>query len=151
MKESVKNKIVSDFRAWMDHNYPDMPEHRRRGLAAALGGMAAEAALANADGMARSYTEVVREMEVHKRMFREHVDSLQTISKSLLDFLRKEGVVAIERDMRTRRAAIKPKSRVMVGVVEYLNELDGFITRFYRDVYRIEQKNNEDRSQITLF
>ena len=151
MRESVKNKITSDFRRWLAANRPDMPEHEARRMADALASMATEAVYANSEGHAKAYGDAVREMEAHRRKFREHVDELQRVSKALLDFFKKTGVVSIERDFRTGKAALKPRSTVMVGIIEYLNALDSFITSFYKDVYKIDHKNNEDRAQITLF
>jgi len=151
MKESLKNKIVSDFRCWIAENRQGMTESEARKIADALGAIAVEAAYANSEGHAAAYADAVRELESHRRRFREHVDSMQRVSKALLDFFKKEGMVSLERDFKTNRTRLKPRSRVMVGILEYLNTLDGFVTEFYRDVYKIDEKNNPDRAQITLF
>lgn len=151
MKESLRKKIVSDFRDWILENRPTLTEAEARKIADALGAIAVEAAYANSEGHAAAYADAVKELEAHRRRFREHVDSMQRVSKALLEFFKKEGMVTFERDFKTNRTKLKPRSRVMVGILEYLNTLDNFITEFYRDVYKIDEKNNPDRAQITLF
>lgn len=151
MKESIRNKMISDFREILSEGHPGISESEARKIADELGGIATRLSLENAQGIAENYSHAVRELEAHKRMFREHVDDLQRVSKSLLEFFKKHGVVSVEFDTRTRRPTLKPKSTVMVGIVEYLKTLDAFIARFYSEVYRIDEKNNDERAQIKLF
>ena len=143
--------MISEFRDWLLQNRPGITEPEARKIADALGETASRLSLENAEGVSRNYGDAVRELEAHKRMFREHVDDLQKVSKSLLEFFKKHGVVEVEFDTRTRRPTLKPRSTVMVGIVEYLKTLDVFISRFYKEVYKIDEKNNEDRAQIKLF
>jgi hypothetical protein len=60
-------------------------------------------------------------------------------------------VVYYEMDPKSKRLVLKSRTTVVADTVNFLNKLNTFVTDFYKEVYKIDEQNNEDRTQITLF
>jgi len=150
MKNNLKNKLFEAIEKKLDESYPEMPETDRRKLASLIQGISLEILLENMDGISKTYSETVIEMESHKKLFKDHIESMQKDSKGLMEAFKRHGIISLEIDPKTRKPMLKPRSAVAAEMVAFLNKLNSLIMSFYENVYKIEE-DKDYTIQTTLF
>jgi len=150
MKNNLKNKLFEAIEKKLDESYPEMPETDRRKLASLIQGISLEILLENMDGISKTYSETVIEMESHKKLFKDHIESMQKDCKALMEAFKRHGIVSLEIDPKTRKPMLKPRSAVAAEMVAFLNKLNSLTMSFYENVYKIEE-DKDYTTQTTLF
>ena len=138
------------FEAKMAEAYPEMSESVRRKIATLMQQLAIEIMLENSDALTKSYHENIMELENHRRMFREHIEYLQKYTKILMESFKKNSMVKVYFDSKTRKNVLKPNTSVIGDTVAFLNKLNELTIEFYENVYKIEA-SNDSSIQTTLF
>jgi len=150
MKNTLKNKLFEAIEKKLDESYPEMPESDRRKLASLIQSISLKILLENMDGISKTYSETVLEMESHKKMFKDHIESMQKDYKALMEAFKRHGIVSLEIDPKTRKPMLKPRSAVAAEMVAFLNKLNSLTMSFYENVYKIED-DKDYTTQTTLF
>jgi len=150
MKNTLKNKLFEAIEKKLDESYPEMPESDRRKLASLIQSISLKILLENMDGISKTYSETVLEMESHKKMFKDHIESMQKDCKALMEAFKRHGIVSLEIDPKTRKPMLKPRSAVAAEMVAFLNKLNSLTMSFYENVYKIEE-DKDYTTQTTLF
>jgi len=150
MKNTLKNKLFEAIEKNLDESCPEMPETDRRKLANLIQSISLEILLENMDGISKTYSETVLEMESHKKMFKDHIESMQKDCKALMEAFKRHGIVSLEIDPKTRKPMLKPRSAVAAEMVAFLNKLNSLTMSFYENVYKIEE-DKDYTTQTTLF
>lgn len=150
MKNTLKNKLFETIDKKLDESYPDMTEVNRRKLAYLVQSLSLEVLFENIDGLTKSHSEMVLEMESHKKMFKDHIESMQKDCKVLMQTFKATGMVKLEIDPRTRKPMLKAKTTVVAEMVTFLNKLNDLTMNFYENVYKIEG-DKDYNTQTTLF
>jgi hypothetical protein len=150
MKNTLKNKLFEAIEKKIDEVYPDMTEVNRRKLGYLVQGIALDILFENIDGLSKNHSETVIEMESHKKMFKEHIESMQKDCKILMTNFKNNGMVKFEIDPKTRKPLIKARSTVIAETVTFLNKLNELTMKFYENVYKIDE-DKDYNTQTTLF
>jgi translation elongation factor EF-1beta len=150
MKNTLKTKLFESFEEKLAQAYPDMAEHNRRNIANLMQNISIEILIENNDGITNSYNEAIKELEAHKKLFRDHVEELQKESKGIIQILRKNGLVSTSVDRKTNKPILVGRTTVITETVAFLNKMNEFTMNFYENVYKIED-NNSFGTQTTLF
>lgn len=150
MKNTLKNKLFETIDKKLDETYPDMTEVNRRKLAYLVQSLSLEVLFENIDGLTKSHSEMVLEMESHKKMFKDHIESMQKDCKTLMATFKNTGMVKFEIDHKTRKPILKAKTTVVAEMVTFLNKLNELTMKFYENVYKIEE-DKDYNTQTTLF
>ena len=91
MKNSLKTILFENFEQKIAEAYPDMTEVNRRRIAALMQNVAIDIIKENSDGLADNYSQMCLELETNKKMFREHIESIQKAYKVIFDAFKKNG------------------------------------------------------------
>ena len=150
MKNTLKNKLFETIDKKLDETYPDMTEVNRRKLAYLVQSLSLEVLFENIDGLTKSHSEMVLEMESHKKMFKDHIESMQKDCKTLMAGFKNNGMVKFEIDHKTRKPILKARTTVVAEMVTFLNKLNELTMKFYEIVYKIEE-DKDYNTQTTLF
>ncbi len=150
MKNTLKTKLFESFEEKLAEAYPDMAEHNRRNIASLMQTLSIDILIENNDGISNAYNEAIKELEAHKKLFRDHVEELQKESKNIIQILRKNGLVTTSVDRKTNRPILVGRTTVITETVAFMNKLNEFTMNFYENVYKIEE-NNSFGTQTTLF
>lgn len=150
MKNTLKTKLFESFEQKLAEAYPDMAEHNRRNIANLMQTLSIDILIENNDGMTNAYNEAIKDLESHKKMFKDHIDNLQKESKNIIQILRKNGLVSTTIDRKTQKPILIGRTSVITETVAFMNKLNEFTMNFYEIVYKIEE-NNSFGTQTTLF
>jgi hypothetical protein len=151
MKESLRNKLFTESVSFLNTRFPDIEEPKARKISSSVAENSIQILIENNKNLDESIKSQLLAGEAHKKMFRDHIESLQNETKLLLKSLKTMGVVYYEMDPKSKRLVLKSRTTVVADTVNFLNKLNTFVTDFYKEVYKIDEQNNEDRTQITLF
>lgn len=151
MKNTLKTILFEKFEQKIAEAYPDMSEVNRRRIAALMQNVAMDIIQDNSDGLADNYSKMCLELETNKKMFREHIESIQKAYKVIFDAFKKNGIISMDIDRKTNRPVMKAKTTVVAEMVEFLNYLNNLTMDFYENVYKIEDSADRGSTQTTLF
>ena len=151
MKETLRTKLFEHSVQHISNKYPDIPEHRARNISSDVSIKSIEILTENNRTLGELSRDLILEAEKNKKMFRAHIENLQKETKQVLQKLKDNGCISFGYDTKLRRNVITARSSVLKDTVDFLNKLNTFVIDFYKDVYKIDEQNNDDRTQITLF
>ncbi len=150
MKNTLKTKLFEAIDKGLDEGYPELSESNRRKIAYLIQNTCLEILLENMDGLGKSHSEIAVEMESHKKMFKDHIETMQKDCKILMETFKKNGIVSFQLDPKTRKSMLKAKTTVVAEMVLFLNKLNELTIKFYENVYKIEE-DKDYTTQTTLF
>jgi hypothetical protein len=79
---------------------------------------------------------------------------LEKSVKILFDSFRKQGFIKPDIDKKTNKPILKSRTTMVDEMVDFLNKLNIIVLDFYKDVYRIESRDEGKEfgvEQISLF
>jgi hypothetical protein len=79
---------------------------------------------------------------------------LEKSVKILFDSFRKQGFIKPDIDKKTNKPILKGRTTMVDEMVDFLNKLNIIVLDFYKDVYRIESRDEGKEfgvEQISLF
>ena len=150
MKNTLKTKVFEAVEKSLAEVYPELPESKRRKLASLIQEDCLEIFMENMEGLGTSHAEIAVEMESHKKMFKDHIESMQKDCKSLMEAFKKNGMVSLQIDRKTRKPVLSAKTTVVAEMVAFLNRMNELTMEFYENVYKIEE-DKDFNTQTTLF
>jgi hypothetical protein len=153
MKNSTKSITLELFLKILEENHPEMTESVRRKTAYILCDASMDILNKNSEGLSKSMSDAVVDLEKYKKMFRDHIEDIQATTKTMYSSFRSQGFVKPEIDKKTNKPFLKGRTTMVDEMVVFLNRLNKTIMDFYKDVYKIEDfKDAKDISaQTTLF
>jgi hypothetical protein len=153
MKSTTKTKTLELFLKILEENHPEMTEAARRKTAYALCESSMNILNENCDGLSKSMSDAVIDLEKYKKSFRDHIEDIQRTTKIMYDSFRKQGFVKPEVDRKTNKPMLKGRTTMVDEMVDFLNKMNKTVMDFYKDVYKIEDtKEAKDAGvQTTLF
>lgn len=151
MKEHLRNKLFIECVKIIMDSQPDIDEFRVRRISQIVSEQAIILLLENNKELDEHYKNIISESEKTKKMFREHIENLQKETKTLMNSYKTLGMVTYVWDDKSRKNIMKTRTSVLADTVAFLNNLNSFVTDFYKNVYKIEESNNEERAQLNLF
>lgn len=151
MKEHLRNKLFSESLQVLSDLNTGIPEIQARKIGSRVAENSIRILIENNQNMSEHYKELILEAEQTKKMFREHIEVLQSETQSILKILKTTGMVKMEWNSKLKKNVLVAKTSVLQETVAFLNKMNTLVIDFYKDVYKVEETNNEDRLQITLF
>ena len=144
MKNTTKSKTLELFLKILEENNPEMTEPTRRKTAYILCDASMDILHENCD---------VVTLESYKKTFRDHIEEIQKITKTMYDSFRSQGFVKPDIDKKTNKPILKGRTTMVDEMVVFLNKMNKTVMDFYKDVYKIEDsKEAKDAGiQTTLF
>jgi hypothetical protein len=79
---------------------------------------------------------------------------LEKSVKILFDSFRKQGFIKPDIDKKTNKPILKGRTTMVDEMVDFLNKLNIIVMDFYKDIYKIQNKEEGKQmgiEQITLF
>jgi len=151
MKEHLRNKLFSESIQVLSDLNTGLPESQARKIGSRVAENSIRILIENNQNMSEHYKDLILEAEQTKKMFREHIEVLQSETQSILKILKTTGMVKMEWNSKLKKNVLVAKTSVLQETVAFLNKMNTLVIDFYKDVYKVEETNNEDRLQITLF
>lgn len=151
MKEHLRNKLFSESVRVLSEHDTGLAESQARRIGSQVADHSMRILIENNQNMSEHYKEIILEAEQTKRMFREHIEVLQAETKDILKVLKANGMVKMEYNPKLKKNVMVARTSVLQETVNFLNKMNSLVIEFYQDVYKVEESNNEDRLQITLF
>ena len=153
MKSTTKTKTLELFLKILEENHPEMSESTRRKTAYILCDASMDVLHENCDGLSKSMLDAVINLEKYKKTFRDHIEEIQKITKTMYDSFRSQGFVKPDIDKKTNKPILKGRTTMVDEMVVCLNKMNKTVMDFYKDVYKIEDsKEAKDAGvQTTLF
>lgn len=150
MKNTLKTKLFEAVEKSLAEVYPEIEEVKRRKIASLIQSLCSQIFIENMEGLGESHADIAVQMESHKKMFKDHIESLQKDCKSLMETFKTNGMVTVQIDPKTYKPALKAKTTVIAEMVILLNKLNELTMDFYENVYKIEE-SKDNNIQTTLF
>ena len=153
MKNTTKSKTLELFLKILEENHPEMTEPARRKTAYELCDASMDILNINCDGLSKTMSDAVLTLESYKKTFRDHIEEIQKITKTMYDSFRSQGFVKPDIDKKTNKPILKGRTTMVDEMVVFLNKMNKTVMDFYKDVYKIEDsKEAKDAGvQTTLF
>ena len=151
MKEHLRNKLFSESIQVLSDLNTGLPESQARKIGSRVAENSIRILIENNQNMSEHYKDLILEAEQTRKMFREHIEILQSETQSILKILKTTGMVKMEWNSKLKKNVLVAKTSVLQETVAFLNKMNTLVIDFYKDVYKVEETNNEDRLQITLF
>lgn len=151
MKEHLRNKLFFESIRVITEQDNGLPESHARRIGTQVAEQSLRILIENNQNMSEHYKELILEAEQTKKMFREHIEVLQAETKDILNVLKKNGMVKVEWNSKLKKNVMVARTSVLQETVNFLNKMNSLVIDFYQEVYKVDESNNEDRLQITLF
>lgn len=151
MKNDITTKTKDFFSKILTEQAPELREAQKSKIITELSTFSVSLCRESVNGFSVDYTSAVYQLEAHKKMFLDHIDSLSITTKRLLKELEDKGVISYTMHPKTGARMVKSSSSVVYSMCEFLNSLNEFVTLFYKDVYKIEDAKEKIITQTTLF
>lgn len=152
MKQTTKNTLREKFLSQLERDHPNLPENQRWKIANDLADSASNMIQIQVEELSRMYNANALELEQHKKQFRDHIEFVEMKAKTLINDFRYNGFMKVEND-RNGKAKLVGRTTMVTDMVNFLNSLNDYVMRFYKDVYKIEgnSSNEFDVKQTSLF
>jgi len=150
MKNYLKDQIFNNFLEILEADMPQLTEAGRRKLADKLCQSSYDVYKLNSEGIVKQTSEAISDLERHRGLFKQYIDTLQRNTNKILDNFKQNGFVTKKYDEYTKKTILKGRTTMVDDMVYFLNDLNDCVTSFYKDVYKVEQ-TTIDQKQITLF
>jgi len=150
MKNYLKDQIFDNLLQILEVDMPQLSEATRRKLADKLCQSSYDVYKSNSEGIVRQSSEAITELEKHRALFKQYIDVIQKNTNKILDNFKQNGFVTKKYDEYTKKTILKGRTTMVDDMVYFLNDLNDLVVLFYKDVYKVEQ-TNYDQKQITLF
>jgi len=152
--QSTKDRLFKDFEAKMVKALPSVSVAQIRKCCDELATLADTEVKNGSRQFSSLYNEISHKSEMHKLVFREHIELISRYTNALMQNLEENSFVAKTLDKKTGKVVLKGRTTLVAGMVEFLHKLDQSVTKFYVDVYEVEDKSQAKEvgfSQTTLF
>lgn len=153
MKSTTKSKTLNIFLKILEEKHPELSEACRRNTAYSLCDASQEILLDNSDGLSNAMSNAIIDLEQHKKMFRDHIEQVQSITKTMFTSFQSQGFIKPDIDKKTNKPYLKGRTSMVDEMVDFLNKMNNTVMDFYKDVYKIQDmKEAKDTNvQTTLF
>lgn len=154
MKNNLKADNLNKFNLILEEKYPEIEEYKRRAIAHELNEHAFQVIQESVKFFSDSQNEKSLLLEQHRKLFHDHIVMIEKSVKILFDNFRKEGFVKPDIDKKTNKPVLKGRTTMVDDMVVFLNRLNVIVMDFYKDVYKIENKEQAKEfgiEQISLF
>lgn len=154
MKNNLKAETLNKFNQILEEKYPEIEVYKRRAIAHELNEYAFGVLNESVKYFSDSQSEKSLLLEQHRKIFHDHIIMIEKSVKILFDNFKKEGFVKPEIDKKTNKPYLKGRTTMVDDMVLFLNRLNVLVMDFYKDVYKIENKEQAKEfgiEQITLF
>lgn len=154
MKNNLKAENLNKFNQILEEKYPEIEEYKRRAIAHELNEHAFEVIHQSTKYFSDSQSEKTLQLEQYRKLFHDHIIMIEKSVKILFDNFRKEGFVKPDIDKKTNKPVLKGRTTMVDDMVVFLNKLNVFVMDFYKDVYKIDTKEQAKEfgiEQTSLF
>jgi hypothetical protein len=154
MKNNLKSQTLQKFIEILEQKYPEIEEYKRRAIAHDLNEHSFAVFQEAIEFFSNSQNEKVLELEQHRKIFHDYINMLEKSVKILFDSFRKQGFIKPDIDKKTNKPILKGRTTMVDEMVDFLNKLNIIVLDFYKDVYRIESRDEGKEfgvEQISLF
>lgn len=153
MKSTTKSKTLNIFLKILEEKHPEWSEACRRNTAYLLCDASQEILLDNSDGLSNAMSNAIIDLEQHKKMFRDHIEQVQSITKTMFTSFQSQGFIKPDIDKKTNKPYLKGRTSMVDEMVTFLNKMNSTVIDFYKDVYKIQDiKEAKDTNvKTTLF
>ncbi len=124
MKNSTKSITLELFLKILEENHPEMTESVRRKTAYILCDASMDILNKNSEGLSKSMSDAVVDLEKYKKMFRDHIEDIQATTKTMYSSFRSQGFVKPEIDKKTNKPFLKGRTTMVDEMVVFLNRLN---------------------------
>lgn len=146
--KTLRKTTKDDFEKRLLETKLGLSEHQAHVISGMMSEYIVEEAKANGAAMKKLYDELSVEYESTRNHYREHVETLQSGTKKVMDSLTKQGMVHFETNPKTKRRELKCRTAVLKAVVDFLNDVDSEVLDFFENIYKIEP---DGKVQTSLF
>ncbi len=146
--KTLRKTTKDEFEAALHERGIGLTEHQAHVIACMMSEKAVESARQNYEDLSKIIADLTKEYEQTRNHYREHVESLQSGTKKVMESLHKQGMVHFETNPKTRRRELKCRTSVLKSVVDFMNTIDDDVMDFFEKVYKIE---DDGKVQTSLF
>ena len=146
--KTLRKTTKDDFEKMLLETKLGLNEHQAHVISGMMSEYIVQEAKANGEGIRKLYDELSVEYESTRNHYREHVETLQSGTKRVMESLSKQGMVHFETNPKTKRRDLKCRTVVLKAVVDFLNSVDEEVLDFFENIYQIEP---DGKVQTSLF
>lgn len=146
--KSLRKITKDDFEKSLLETKLGLSEHQAHVISSMMAETVVAEVMANSAAMKKLYDELSVEYESTRNHYREHVETLQSGTKRIMEGLSKQGMVHFETNPKTKRRELKCRTAVLKQVVDFLNAVDEQVYEFFENIYQIEP---DGKVQTSLF
>jgi hypothetical protein len=154
MKNNLKADTLRKFNEYLEKEYSDIEEYKRRAIAHGLNEIAIDVITESVEFFSKSNSDNILELEQHRKIFHDYMNMIEKSVKILFDSFRKQGFVKPDIDKKTNKPVLKGRTLMVDEMVDFLNRLNIIVMDFYKDVYKIQSREDGKEfgvEQISLF
>ena len=132
MKEHLRNKLFSESIQVLSDLNTGLPESQARKIGSRVAENSIRILIENNQNMSEHYKDLILEAEQTKKMFREHIEVLQSETQSILKILKTTGMVKMEWNSKLKKNVLVAKTSVLQETVAFLNKMNTLVIDFYK-------------------
>ena len=154
MKNHLKVRIFGEFINNLKENHNYLDAKQRYSITYDLHKLAFEFYMKEIKSFSDSHNEKTIELEQHKKLFHDHINMIEKAAKTIITSFKAQGFVVPEIDKKTNKPYLKGRTTMVDEMVVFLNCLNVIVMDFYKDVYKIQTKQQAKDAgieQITIF
>jgi hypothetical protein len=148
MKNNLKSQNLQKFNEILEEKFPEIEEYKRRAIAHDMNEYSFLVIQESIEYFTKSHNEKVLEIEQHRKIFHDYINTLEKSVKILFDSFKKQGFIKPDIDKKTNKPILKGRTTMVDEMVDFLNKLNIIVMDFYKDIYKIQ--NREDAKQIGI-